>query len=202
MSKPLKKAPAPKVAAVKDAAPDLAVECVAIADLTPDPRNARYHTPANIAAISGSLKRFGQQVPLVVDGKGIVVGGNGTLEAAKGLGWQTILIVRTKLKGKEVKALALALNRTAELAGWDDKILGPLLHELREGDFDLTEIGFDTSTLDGGLETAGESTGAEGKDGAQGGEGQQREPAHVTCPGCFNSFPVAGNRTPKVKRAK
>ena len=105
---------------------------IAISDLSSDPANARSHSKANLDAIAGSLRRFGQQKPIVVDSSGVVRAGNGTLAAAKLLGWEEIEVVHTKLKGSEATAFAIADNRTAELADWDDDVLAASLHGLDE----------------------------------------------------------------------
>ena len=103
----------------------------------------RKHSAKNLDAIKGSLTKFGQQKPIVVDKNGVVVAGNGTLEAAKALGWDSIDIVRTELIGPDAIAFALADNRTAELAEWDAGALHETLKGLQEIDFDLGAIGFD-----------------------------------------------------------
>lgn len=77
-----------------------------------------------------SLRRFGQQKPIVVDSKGVVRAGNGTLEAAKRLGWEVIDCVKTSLEGSDAIAYAIADNRTAELAEWDDDVLAAQLNGL------------------------------------------------------------------------
>lgn len=61
-----------------------------VADLALDPANARKHSDKNLAAIKASLTRFGQQKPIVIDSSGVVRAGNGTLAAAKALGWAEI----------------------------------------------------------------------------------------------------------------
>ena len=104
----------------------------AISDLSSDPANARSHSKANLDAIAGSLRRFGQQKPIVVDSSGVVRAGNGTLAAAKLLGWEEIEVVHTELEGSEATAFAIADNRTAELADWDDDVLAASLHGLDE----------------------------------------------------------------------
>ena len=124
------------------------IEHVAISSLVLDPNNARKHDEKNLEAIKGSLTKFGMQKPIVVDKKGVVLAGNGTLAAAKALGWEKIAVVRTDLEGFNAAAYALADNRTSELASWDEDVLGKSLHELREIDFELGDIGFDTSYLD------------------------------------------------------
>ena len=66
------------------------IEQLAIASLSPDPANARRHPERNLEQIKASLRRFGQQKPIVVDAANVVRAGNGTLAAAKSLGWTTI----------------------------------------------------------------------------------------------------------------
>ena len=59
---------------------------VPIDSLTPDPANVRRHPDNNLEAIKASLKRFGQQKPIVVDSADVIRAGNGTWAAAKALG--------------------------------------------------------------------------------------------------------------------
>ena len=113
-----------------------------------DPANVRRHGEKNLATIKASLARFGQQKPLVVDADGVVRAGNGTLAAAKALGWKEVTIVRTDLKGAEATAYAIADNRTAELAEWDDDALAQTLAALQIEDDDLAiATGFDLSEI-------------------------------------------------------
>ena len=100
------------------------IQNVAIDSVHVDPANVRRHPERNLDAIKASLARFGQQKPIVVDANGVVRAGNGTLEAAKSLGWTKIAIVRTDLANSEATAFSIADNRTAELAEWDDSGLG------------------------------------------------------------------------------
>ena len=121
---------------------------ISIAELACDPANVRAHDAKNLDAIKGSLQRFGQQKPIVVDEKGIVIAGNGTLTAARALGWDAINIVRTELAGAEATAYAIADNRTAELAEWDDEALAKQLSALQIEDEALVEAaGFSEAEL-------------------------------------------------------
>ena len=125
---------------------DLRVETVPIELLKFDPTNARKHDGKNLEAIAGSLKLFGQRKPIVVTPDNIVVAGNGTLEAAKSLGWTEISIARTP-RGwtwDQIKAFALADNRTAELAEWDSQVLADQLIELDANGWALEEFGFES----------------------------------------------------------
>lgn len=117
----------------------------AIANLRPDPRNARKHGDKNLAAVRSSLTRFGQVKPIVVDADGIVLAGNGTLEAAKALGWKRLAVVRVPLTGADARAYALADNRTAELAEWDWEELASQTREL--GAEAMLDIGWDDADL-------------------------------------------------------
>ena len=123
----------------------LRLETVLISSLSLDPTNARRHDSKNLASIEGSLRLFGQRKPIVVTGANVVVAGNGTLEAAKSLGWSEIDVVRIPAdwSAEQVKAYALADNRTAELAEWDAKVLADQLIELDAVGWDISEFGFD-----------------------------------------------------------
>ncbi len=131
---------------------------VDIESLQHDPVNARVHTKKNIAAIKSSLTRFGQVKPIVLHKNGkTVIAGNGTLVAARELGWKEIAVVKTSLEQAEATAFGIADNRTAELATWDDSVLDDLLASL---DQDLLMAsGFDQSDISKALEdaTAGEA---------------------------------------------
>jgi len=124
------------------------IESVSISSLVFDPSNARKHDQKNLDAIKGSLVKFKQQKPIVIGADNVVLAGNGTLEVARSLGWTHIDAVRSELAGVQATAYAIADNRTSELATWDYTVLGETLHALREIDFDLSGIGFDTSYID------------------------------------------------------
>jgi site-specific DNA-methyltransferase (adenine-specific) len=123
---------------------ELRIETVNVNSLTPDPANARKHDGKNLKAIASSLEKFGQRKPIVVTPNSIVVAGNGTLEAAKSLGWTEIAVARTPVgwTWDQIKAFALADNRTAELAEWDDKVLADQLLELDANGWELEDLGF------------------------------------------------------------
>ncbi len=97
------------------------------ADLSIDPANVRMHSSRNIEAIKSSLRRFGQQHPIVIDSNNVVRIGNGRLLAARELDWETINCIVSDLESAELAALAIADNRTAELADWDNHALMSML---------------------------------------------------------------------------
>ena len=139
-----------------------------ITKLTPDPSNVRTHGGKNLDAIKGSLQRFGQQKPIVVDANGVVVAGNGTLAAAKDLGWKQLSVVRTELKGADATAFAIADNRTAELAEWDWETLGETLRSLDSIDeVDLSDLGWAPNEVENLLKAEFEPSAPDGSDGTE-----------------------------------
>lgn len=124
-------------------------EIVSIDSIQFDPANVRKHGEKNLATIKASLSRFGQQKPIVVDANGVVRAGNGTLAAMKALGWKEVAIVRSPLAGAEATAYAIADNRTAELAEWDEDALAQTLAALQIEDEDLAiASGFDLKEIE------------------------------------------------------
>ena len=123
------------------------IETWKVANLLPDPQNARKHDQRNLDAIKTSLDKFGQRKPIVITPEGVVLAGNGTLEAAKALGWSEITVALTPADWDyaTAKAYALADNRSAELAEWDQSILASQLIELQTEDWDLAGLGFDVN---------------------------------------------------------
>jgi ParB-like chromosome segregation protein Spo0J len=119
------------------------IEQRTIASLTPDPENARRHSAKNLDAIKNSLERFGQVKPLVITGNGIVLAGNGTLEAAKALGWTDIAVtVAPPWDYATARAYALADNRTSDLSEWDQDTLVNQLIELDSEGWEVGDLGF------------------------------------------------------------
>ena len=121
------------------------LESIAIDDIHLDPANVRTHGKKNADALIGSLTRFGQQKPIVINESNIVLAGNGTFQAAKSLGWTHIECVRTELGDMEAVAYAIADNRTAELAEWDKDGLAMVLDQLP--DDILLATGFDEKEI-------------------------------------------------------
>lgn len=128
----------------------LEIEQVNTDTLKFDTQNARKHSGDNLNAIAKSLKEFGQRKPIVVTHDNTVLAGNGTLEAALLLGWEKIAVARVPEDWSHEKRMAYALadNRTAELAEWDEQVLSEQLMVLESADFDLSDFLFDTIESD------------------------------------------------------
>lgn len=156
-----------------------------VAELTPDPRNARTHSPEQIDELAGSIARFGYTVPGIHDENDVVRIGNGRLAAVKLIyerGGKVYLAPGQAAGGKAIpngtipiidgsgysadewKALALADNQLALRAGWDIGELTSQLDELSSIDFDIGIIGFDQAALDELNSMATGGGGAGGRD--------------------------------------
>lgn len=138
-----------------------------IDDLTPDPRNARTHSEAQVAQIVASIERFGWTNPVLADD--LIRAGHGRQMAARAIyaDGGTIYLAPGKERGgkaipkgtvpvidctgwteEERKAYALADNQLALQAGWDTEILMAQLDELQAAEFDIAEIGFDMEAIE------------------------------------------------------
>ena len=118
--------------------------------LIPYARNARTHSQEQIAAIAASIAEFGFTNPILAGSDGVIVAGHGRLAAARKLGLQQVpVVVLDHLTPTQRRALVLADNRLAELAGWDAELLRVELDDLQAEGFDLDLIGFDEEAIAG-----------------------------------------------------
>lgn len=111
-----------------------------IRDLTPDPKNARKHSPANIGQIVDALHHVGAARSIVLNEDGVILAGNGVVEAAAEAGItrvttieadgdEIIAVIRSGLTAEQQTELALADNRAGELSSWDYEVLAELADE-------------------------------------------------------------------------
>lgn len=127
----------------------LIIDYVAIDQIKGDPRNARMHSEEQLARLEAGIRNLGFNNPLLLDESDIIIGGHARLAAAQKLGFTSLPCVRLRhLTATQKTALAIGLNRLSELATWDTDLLGQLLSELSEGDFDAELTGFSTAEMD------------------------------------------------------
>lgn len=130
---------------------------VAADSLRLDPANVRLHPQRNMDAIKGSIARFGQVEPIVVQrGTNIIIGGNARYQVLRDLGAHEVDIVELDIDDLQAAALGIALNRTAELAEWDFGALNRTLAEIVGQDHALAiDTGFDEAELEKMLASLG-----------------------------------------------
>jgi hypothetical protein len=73
---------------------DLAIEYRDIGALIPHARNARTHSPAQVAEIAGSIREFGFINPVLIDPEGGIIAGYGLVvtEGSKVPIWKALSI--------------------------------------------------------------------------------------------------------------
>ena len=111
--------------------------------------NARRHGTSQIEKIKNLIRHYGQVVPIIVDQHGNIIDGLAIWQAMRELGNDEILgVTLTGHSPTELRALRLALNRSAEEAAWDKAALRSELQELVALSFDLDLTGFDAVEID------------------------------------------------------
>jgi len=126
----------------------LAVERWHIDRLIPFLRNARTHSPEQIAQIAASIAEFGWTNPILVGPDDVVIAGHARLLAARKLGVSEVpVIVLGHLSETQRRALVLADNQLALNAGWDEEMLRTELKALEKEGLDLELVGFSDQEL-------------------------------------------------------
>ncbi|MBX9601429.1 MAG: site-specific DNA-methyltransferase [Bryobacteraceae bacterium] len=128
---------------------DLQIERWSVDRLIPYARNARTHSPEQVAQIAASIAEFGWTNPILVGADGVVIAGHARLLAARKLGMSDVpVIVLDHLSDSQRRALVIADNRLALNAGWDEEMLRVELEALREDEFNLDLLGFGVDEMD------------------------------------------------------
>lgn len=129
----------------------LAHLAVEIETLRPYPGNPRGH---DIPMIQDSLQRHGQYRPLVVNirqgtplGDRTVLAGNGTLEAATGLGWDRIAVTYVDKDDDAAERIMLMDNRANDVAWYHQHDLLASLTALSATPDGLAGTGFTLTDL-------------------------------------------------------
>lgn len=112
-------------------------------------RNPRTHSDKQIKKLEKSLITFGINIPIVIDKDNTIISGNAVFKAAVQAGYKEIPTVKIEhLTNAQKKAFAIAVNKLAEDAGWDNAILKADFEVLLDEEFDLSVTGFETGEID------------------------------------------------------
>ena len=124
------------------------VELVSRDELIPYANNPKEHPDEQVKKIASSIKNYGWDQPIVVDGDGEIIKGHGRLQASEVLGLDEVPVIRRDdLTDAEAKAARIADNKTAE-SPWSDDLLGAELDLLADTQIDIDTLGFDDDELD------------------------------------------------------
>ena len=120
-----------------------AVERRPVAALVPYARNARTHSPEQVAQIAASIREWGWTVPVLIDEAGTIIAGHGRVLAAQSLGITEVpVMIAAGWSEAQKRAYVIADNKLALNAGWDAELLPVELGDLKELGFDLGLTGF------------------------------------------------------------
>lgn len=116
--------------------------------LVPYVRNARTHSPEQVAQIAASIREFGFLSPVVTTKDGTILCGHGRFYAAQKLGLKKIPCIREDhLTEAQRRAYIIADNKLSLNASWDEEMLRVELSDLKGEDFDVSLTGFDDKEL-------------------------------------------------------
>ena len=125
------------------------IELWDLARLKPYEKNAREHSPEQVAQIAASIVEFGFLNPILVDSNDGIVAGHGRLSAAKELALDVVpVVVLDHLTENQKKAYVLVDNKLAENATWNEDLLAEEIIKLNLQDFDLNILGWTDEELE------------------------------------------------------
>lgn len=126
------------------------IEMRPLASLKVNPANPRMHTEQQIEQIAASIDRWGFINPLVIGEDGLIVAGAGRYHAARKRGLDEVPTLAVAFVTEaDRRAFAIADNRLAEKAGWDESLLAREFEFLLDAEFESVELtGFDTAEID------------------------------------------------------
>ncbi len=118
-----------------------------------------------MAQIAASIREFGFNNPILVDGDSGIIAGHGRVLAARQLGMESVPTIElAHLSETQKRAFILAENKLTERGGWDAELLALELADLEAQGFDLELTGFEAAEL-GALLTQDEDQSPDQDDG-------------------------------------
>ena len=132
-----------------DPFPPVEIVWVEIGKIKDAPRRVRKALEKQEKAVKQSIARFGNRIPILIDGKYHVIDGHARLAAARLLGAEQVpCIIVDDLSDEEVRRLRLSLNKLQETGAWDDDALHIEINELIEIDGDFELPGFELPEIE------------------------------------------------------
>ena len=120
-----------------------------VASLVPSARNARTHSEEQVGQIAASIGEFGFTNPILTDGADGIIAGHGRVLAALKLGMAKVPCIELGyLSEAQRRAYAIADNKIALNAGWDEGLLAAELVDLEALGFDLDLTGFGVDEIE------------------------------------------------------
>jgi DNA modification methylase len=137
-----------QVSAPDAPAREVAAEWVPIDELHVWKDNPRKNDGAPVKKVAESIHRFGFASPIIARRNGEIIAGHTRYKAAKQLKLDRVPVRFLDLEPDDAHLLAIADNRTAQEAEWDDDVLKAVLGQLESQGADLAATGFDAKELE------------------------------------------------------
>lgn len=154
----------------------LTIEYTTINSIKTNEHNCRTHSPEQVDQIAESIKVFGFTNPLLVDGNGKLIAGEGRYWAAKKLKLSSVPVIRlTHLNETQKQAYLIADNKIALNSGWNVHLLAAEIMKLQDAGFDMDAIGFSDDELKNILSELDDEIVDDIEEGNQEEEGEQEE---------------------------
>jgi ParB family transcriptional regulator, chromosome partitioning protein len=119
-----------------------------VSELIPYINNSRIHSEEQIIQLISSIKEFGFTNPILIDQDNSIIAGHGRLLAVKKLGYDEVpCIIISGLSKTQIKALIIADNQLALNGSWDLDRLSLEIDGLKEDNFNLDILAFNTDFL-------------------------------------------------------
>jgi len=111
--------------------------------IRPYPNNPRTHNDEQIRALAALMLKYGIDQPIVVDEDGIILKGHGRRIAAFTAGFSSYpVVIRKGLSEDDKKALRIADNQVALLAGWNQDLIKIEVGSLSLAGYDMPLLAF------------------------------------------------------------
>lgn len=119
-----------------------------VSSLAPAARNARTHSPEQVAQLAAAIEKWGWTTPVLVDEAGTIIAGHGRVLAAQRLGIDEVPVMIARGWDEQTRReYMLADNKLGLNSGWDEDLLRAELTELQALGADLQLIGFSNAEL-------------------------------------------------------
>lgn len=114
----------------------------------PYDKNPRINNHA-VDEMAKLIRELGFRVPLLVKSDGSLIDGHLRLKAAKKIGLTDVpVVIVDDLTDAQIQLLRISINKSSELAEWDDGLLREIMSGLHEEKEDLTLTGFSEEEID------------------------------------------------------
>jgi len=124
------------------------IQEINIDEIKPYKNNPREIPMESVQKVMNSIKEFGNNQPIVVDGDNVIVVGHTRWKALKQLSKTKAFVIKRDFSKNDAMAYRIMDNRSGEESKWENKLLAQELNMLKDENFDLDLTGFNLTELE------------------------------------------------------